>query len=336
MMLKQNKKILLIATGGTIASKTSETGLTPQMTPEEILVLVPEINEICQVEVIQLFSLDSTNISPAHWLAMAGCVKAHYNQYDGFVITHGTDTLSYSAAALSYLIQNNRKPVILTGSQKSIFNKDTDARRNLIQSFQFATSNQACGVHVVFDGKVMIGTRTRKVRTKSYNAFSVIDYPETAVFHDQKLIFYLNEIMRNEPCKIYDTLNAKVFVLKLVPGISADIFTYLEQHYDGVVIESFGVGGLPIYEISEFAQALESFIGKNKTVVITTQVPHEGSDMDVYQVGFQMKQKLGLMEAYSMTIEAVVTKLMWILGLTKDPQEIRRLFYTPIQKDLIE
>lgn len=334
-MINHNKRILLIATGGTIASKTSETGLTPQMTPEEILELVPEIKEFCDVEVIQLFSLDSTNISPSHWLAMAGCVKAHYNRFDGFVITHGTDTLSYTAAALSYLIQNNQKPVVLTGSQKSVFNRDTDARGNLIQSFVFATSNQACGVHVVFDGKVMIGTRTRKVRTKSYNAFSVIDYPETAVFHDQKLIFYIPETMEEESFKIYDSLNPNVFVLKLVPGIRADIFEYLEKDYDGVVIESFGVGGLPIYENSEFANALEHFIKKGKTVVITTQVPHEGSDMDVYQVGYVMKQQLGLMEAYSMTLEAVVTKLMWILGRTKNPQEIRELFYKPIQKDLI-
>ena len=330
------KRILLIATGGTIASKKTERGLSPQMTAEEILTFVPEIKEYCDVDVIQLFNLDSTNIGCSHWLAIAGCVKAHYNRYDGIVITHGTDTMAYTAAALSYLIQNNEKPVVITGSQQSIFNRDTDARSNLMHSFLFAAEKRASGVHLVFDGKVMIGTRTRKTRTKSYNAFSCIDYPETAVFHGRKLIFYLDEPVKGDCFHIYDQLNPRVFVLKLIPGMSPDIFQYLEQHYDAVVIESFGVGGLPVYENSDFAVAMESFLAKKKTIVITTQVPHEGSDMDIYQVGYQVKERFGLLEAFNMTLEAVVTKLMWILAITDKPDEIRALFYQPIQKDLLE
>ena len=330
------KKILLIATGGTIASKNTGIGLSPQMSADEILAMVPEIREHCDVDVIQLFNLDSTNIGHTHWLAIAGCVKAHYNQYDGFVITHGTDTMSYTAAALSYLIQNSQKPVVITGSQQSIFNRDTDARRNLLHGFLFASDDRACNVHVVFDGKVMIGTRTRKTRTKSYNAFSCIDYPETAVFHDNKLIFYLEEKTGLEIFCIYDKLNPRVFVLKLVPGMSSDIFEFLKLHYDAVVIESFGVGGLPVSENSSFQEAMAEWQSAGKTVVITTQVPHEGSDMEVYQVGNVIKQKLDLLEAYNMTLESVVTKLMWILAQTDETGQIRALFYKAVQKDLLD
>ena len=171
------KHILMIATGGTIASKATADGLTPQLTSEELLAEVPELEQLCRIDTVQLMNRDSTNINSRDWLQMAACVRAHYDAYDGFVLTHGTDTMAYTAAALSYLIQNNAKPVVITGSQKSIFNQDTDARENLRDAFLYACDDGACGVHVVFDHKVILGTRARKMRTKSYNAFSSIDYP---------------------------------------------------------------------------------------------------------------------------------------------------------------
>ena len=125
------KHILMIATGGTIASKETADGLTPQLTSEELLAEVPELEQLCRIDTVQLMNRDSTNINSRDWLQMAACVREHYDAYDGFVLTHGTDTMAYTAAALSYLIQNNAKPVVITGSQKSIFNQDTDARENL-------------------------------------------------------------------------------------------------------------------------------------------------------------------------------------------------------------
>ena len=122
------KHILMIATGGTIASKATADGLTPQLTSGELLAEVPELEQLCRIDTVQLMNRDSTNINSRDWLQMAACVRAHYDAYDGFVLTHGTDTMAYTAAALSYLIQNNAKPVVITGSQKSIFNQDTDAR----------------------------------------------------------------------------------------------------------------------------------------------------------------------------------------------------------------
>ena len=132
------KKVLMLATGGTIASKDSGQGLTPAITSEEILDYVPAIGTLCQVETIQLMNLDSTNITPSHWLKMAGAVEENYDRYDGFVITHGTDTMAYTAAALSYLIQYSQKPIVITGSQKSICLENTDARLNLYNSFLYA------------------------------------------------------------------------------------------------------------------------------------------------------------------------------------------------------
>lgn len=328
------KNILMIATGGTIASKETGTGLTPQITSDEILQQVPGLSEICRVDAVQLMNLDSTNINSCHWLAMAECVRQNYDAYDGFVLTHGTDTMAYTAAALSYLIQNNAKPVVITGSQKSIFYLDTDARENLRDAFLYAADDGACGVHVVFDHKVILGTRARKMRTKSYNAFSSIDYPETAIIRNQKLVYYLQERAEGT-VQFYDTLDPGVFILKLIPGMDADIFSYLKAHYKALVIESFGVGGLPCYGDESFFNAVRDWIASGRVIVMTTQVPHEGSDMEVYQVGHRAKRELGVIEAYGMTSEAVVTKLMWILGRTQDGDEIRRLFEAPVQKDQI-
>ncbi len=328
------KNILMIATGGTIASRETGAGLAPQITSDELLQQVPALSELCRVDTVQLMNLDSTNINSRHWLAMAGCVRQNYDAYDGFVLTHGTDTMAYTAAALSYLIQDNAKPVVITGSQKSIFNPDTDARENLRDAFLYASDDGACGVHIVFDHKVILGTRARKTRTKSYNAFSSIDYPETAIIRNRKLVYYLQERAAG-PVRFYDAMDPGVFVLKLIPGTDAGIFSYLKQHYKALAIESFGVGGLPCYGDESFYHAVRDWIGSGRVIVMTTQVPHEGSDMEVYQVGQRAKKELGLIEAYGMTSEAVVTKLIWILSQTQDSAEIRRLFEMPVQKDQI-
>ena len=129
------KSILLIGTGGTISCRPAADGaLAPALSVREILEFVPELDELCHIDTLQLYDLDSTNIGPEHWLGMASAVRKHYDGYDGFVILHGTDTMAYSAAALSYLIQHSRKPIVLTGSQKSIYNRDTDARNNMLQA----------------------------------------------------------------------------------------------------------------------------------------------------------------------------------------------------------
>ena len=148
------KKILFIATGGTIASKKTENGLTPQITPEELLSYIPEVEGLCEITAVHPFNLDSSNVVPENWSTLVKVVKEHYEDYDGFVIAHGTDTMAYTAAALSYMIQNSEKPIVITGAQRPINLDITDAKTNLSDSFYYACDDASQGVQIVFDGKV--------------------------------------------------------------------------------------------------------------------------------------------------------------------------------------
>ena len=327
------KNILLITTGGTIASSDSTDGLYPALASEELLSHVPEVRSICTVSTVQLYNLDSTNMRPEYWLEVARYIRKVYDDFDGFVITHGTDTMAYAAAMLNYLIQNSRKPIVLTGAQIPIEKRDTDARENLTDAFMYAADDYASGVHIVFGDKIIAATRARKTRTKSFNAFSSIDYPEIG-FVRGSVKYYIRDSVEGETV-FYDDIDTRVIVVKLIPGMSAEIFDFIADRYKAVIIESFGVGGLPYYDNDEFAAAIERLIEKGIRIVITTQVPHEGSDMGVYQVGLRIKQKYEIPEAYDMTTEAVVAKVMWALPRSKTATEFSRLFYTPIGRDMI-
>lgn len=328
------KKILLIATGGTIASQHTEEGLAPQMGAEDILRYVPGVQELCQIESIPLLNVDSTDMEPKHWLLIAQCIEENYETYDGFVVLHGTDTMSYTAAALSYLIQNSKKPIVLTGAQRPIEREATDAIANMIDSFVYACDEESWGVTIIFGGQVILGTRAKKIRTKSFNAFSSMNYPEIAFIRDGHIVRYIKETVEGLP-KFYHNLNTKVFLLKLIPGISPEIFQYLKKDYDAIIMESFGVGGVPSYEGTKFEQEIQSWIEEGKLLVITTQVPQEGSDLGVYSVGQRYKNQYNLLEAYDMTLEATIAKLMWILGETKDRKEIEKQFYIPVNHDIL-
>ena len=139
--MNEMKKILLIGTGGTIASDVTDSGLAPELTTEQLLSHIPGISDICGVDCLQLLNLDSTNMTPAHWLEIAACIRERYGRYDGFVITHGTDTMAYTAAALSYLIQASPKPIVLTGAQKPIGFDSTDSKDNLTDAFRCAAED---------------------------------------------------------------------------------------------------------------------------------------------------------------------------------------------------
>lgn len=326
------KKVLMLATGGTIASKDNGQGLTPAITSQEILGYVPAIGELCQVEARQLMNLDSTNITPRHWLEMARAVEEHYDEFDGFVITHGTDTMAYAAATLYYLIQNSPKPVVLTGSQVSIYARDTDARENLRNAITYAADDDACGIHLVFDNKVICANRAQKTRTRSFNAFSSIDYPEVAVIRGGEVRYYIRESFPG-PVRFYDSLDSRVCVIKLIPGMAPGILDYVAEHAHAVVIESFGVGGVPYYDNDEFTEKIGHLLRNHVKVIFTTQVSHEGSDMELYRVGFRIKKKYELLEAYTMTTEAVVAKVEWALANSSDDEEFRKLFLTPVGND---
>lgn len=329
------KKILLIGTGGTIACGHSDDGLKPLLTPKQLLSYVQDSKEFCTTDTIQLMNLDSTNIEPRHWIAMAACIEEHYEEYDGFVICHGTDTMAFTAAALSYLIQHSPKPVVITGAQHPIDMEDTDARVNLMDSLRLASSAKADNVSVVFDGKIIAGTRAKKERSKSYNAFSSVNYPYLGMISDGRVIHYFDEAKESGPVQFYHEMSSSVGLVKLVPSMSADFLDYMAQKCDAVIIEAFGVGGLPVYEQGNFFDVVHKWTHQGKVFVMATQVAREGSNLAVYEVGKKVKEEAGVMEAYDMTLEAVLTKLMWIMPQTNDPKQIKRLLGKCINRDIL-
>src|SRR5699024_7284081 len=259
----------------------------------------------------------------------------HYEEYDGFVVTHGTDTMAYTAAALSYMLPDSRKPIVLTGAQNSIGERETDGRRNLLDAFLYAASGCAWGVTIVFDGQVMLGTRAKKLRTKSYHAFSSIGYPEVARIRDRKVYPVLPRPQGLGRPAVSLELDPAVFVLKLIPGIQPDVLRLLRPAYHALIVEGFGVGGVPYYATADFAREVGAWIEAGKVVIMTTQVIYEGSDMSVYQVGHQIKQAYGVIEAYDMTLEAVVTKTMHLLPQCPDLAAFRARFLMPVASDIL-
>ena len=328
------KKILLIATGGTIASQLGAEGMIPGIQADGLLKYVPEVLEICQPSAVQIYNIDSTNVTPEHWIKLAQTIKDNYDDFDGFVVCHGTDTMSYTAAMISYMVQHSPKPIVFTGSQQPIDREDTDARINLRDSFLYAASSDAADVVIVFQGKVIAGTKAKKIRTKSFNAFTSVDFPNLAVIRDGRIIQYIKTPKQDKP-EFFLKLNEKVGLLTLTPGARKEIIDAYFSIYDAVVLSGYGTGGIPESEYYGFYDTIAGWERKGKTLVVTTQVQHEGSDMDVYRVGRGWKNRFDLLESYSMTYESIITKLMWILAQTKDDAKVRELFYQTVNYDLI-
>ena len=328
------KKILMLGTGGTIASRQTKDGLAPGLTPEDILSYIPAVKNVCEVQTKQVCNLDSTNVTPEHWKMMVKAVEDNYAYYDGFVICHGTDTLAYSAAALSYLIQNADKPIILTGAQQPISNEITDAKKNLRDSVVCAIDPGSRGVMVVFGGHVIAGTRAKKNKTISYDAFASVNFPELALVQGDRLVRYIPSPWPTGPVEFGRALDPKVFLLKLTPGMSPDLIPEIFRLYDCVIVESFGVGGIPQQLMDAFAEGLGDYDKTRKVLILTTQVTYEGSDVGVYEVGKRVKNRFRFLEAHDMTIEAVVTKSMWLLAQNCESfDQLQQRFYRQVNFD---
>ncbi len=330
------KNILILTTGGTIASIETPHGLIPALTSDELLSFLPKIDRKLNLTTRSVFNLDSTDITPKHWLMLADTIRSSYDDYDGFVICHGTDTMAYTSAALSYLIQDSAKPIVLTGAQKPIGMEITDAKANLRDSIIYAADPDSHGVQIVFDGKVIVGTRAKKTKTLSFSAFSSINFPFLAVINEGKIMRYLPAAKPENPVRFYDKLNPKVFLLKLTPGISPVLLKEIFKLYDCIIIESFGVGGIPKSLENELFSQLRSYSPEEKVLVMTTQVTYEGSNIATYEVGRRLKDAFNILESRDMTPEAVLTKMMWIMAdddLTWD--DIQNRFYTCIHSDTL-
>ena len=329
------KRILIIATGGTIASTEDGAGLAPTLTGKELAARVPLIDTLCDLDFVQPMNIDSTNMRPRDWLSIARVIRDGYDRYDGFVILHGTDTMAYTAAALSYLIQDSDRPIVLTGSQQPMANPFTDAKLNLYHSVLYACDPASRDVSVVFGGKVICGTRARKQRTMSFNAFSSMNFPSLAYVRGGSIVrpAGMGPARRDHGGpRFYDALNERVIVLKLTPELKPTIFGLLKPDYDAVILETFGIGGIPAHDGS-YQDAIFDWVDSGRALVVTTQVPEEGLDLGVYEVGHAYAERDGILKGDDMTTEALVAKTMWALGQTREPAELSRLFYQEVNHD---
>ncbi len=320
------KKVLLLTTGGTIAARECGQGLTPEIHCEDILHMLPELEEYFQIDSQDILNLDSSNIQPEEWQYIAQIVVDHLPQYDGIIITHGTDTMAYTASALSYMLQNLNKPVVLTGAQIPIERMFTDARRNLQTAFA-AVDQNIQGVTIAFDDKIINGCRAVKVRTMGFHAFESIGAPYVGEVSAEGLRIAGRRRNSDRPFCLKKDLCTDVFLLKLIPGTNPQIFESLKyMNYRGVVIEAFGAGGTH-FERRNLIPKLQELIQNGISIVACSQCLYEKSDFSLYEVGRKLLE-CGVIPGRDMTTEAIVTKLMWALGQTDDPQKVREIFDT--------
>lgn len=329
------KKILLLTTGGTIASRESANGLQPALSADDVLQAFSYDTARFAITTQGLFDMDSSNIQPEEWQIIAHKIEQEYENYDGFVITHGTDTMAYSASALSYILQNLAKSVVLTGSQIPIGQDISDAQTNLTTAL-WAVEAGVWGVTVAFNRRIIRGTRAVKVSTMSFDAFQSVNAPYLAQINTDGIRVSDDGhqfIREGQPFTVLPSLYNKVFLLKVIPGTQPDLIESLPAlGYKGLVIEAFGAGGIH-YLHRDLLQSLERLIDKGILVVICSQCLYDRSDLTLYEVGRRLMD-IGVVPAFDMTTEAIVTKLMWIWGQTDRYFEAKELFYRNIAGEM--
>ena len=313
------KKLILLATGGTIASVAGENGLTPGISGAKLLEKV----NLSGVEITcrDVFALDSSNVQPEEWRVLAAAAFHAAQEADGVVITHGTDTMAYSAAALSFMLHGLRAPVVFTGSQLPMGHLLSDAPMNLAEAVETARTAPP-GVYITFNHKIIRGCRAVKMRTTSFDAFDSIN-EAPAGYLDSEGAHYRTVPMREprgQP-ELLDQLEPRVFLLKLMPGTTPEVFDWIASSgIRGVVLEAFGLGGLH-YIRRNLVDKLRMLGDKGIITLVTTQCLYEKTNFDLYQVGRNVLSG-NVFSGKDMTGEAAVAKLMWVLG---DPEKRMRL-----------
>lgn len=319
------KKILLLSTGGTIASVASNTGLVPKETGEDLIKLLGKLPY--DVDVKDILQLDSSNIQPEEWEYIAEQIYKYRLDYDGIVVSHGTDTMAYSASMLSFMLQGIDRPVILTGSQVPINVVLSDAPDNLRLAFAAACSCKP-GIYLAFDQKVLLGCRAVKVRTINFNAFESVNLPPVARVTSDGLVFNNDVVIQTkDSCTLNTKIDTHVSIVKLFPGFDPELlFAMVDNGCKGVVIEGYGLGGMNSIRRNIVA-AIGSLIKSGVPVIATSQCLYERSDLTKYEVG-RLALLEGAISARDMTSESAVTKLMWALGQGMNVHQVAKIFDT--------
>lgn len=319
------KRLTLLATGGTIACTQTENGLAPTLTAADLLVPIGG-SLPCEVIPRDVFLMDSSNMQPEEWCTLAKAVDEALADSDGIVITHGTDTMAYTASALSFMLAGVPKPVIITGSQLPLGHPLTDAVGNLRHAI-VAAMQDVGGVYVSFDYKLISGVHCVKTHTTAMDAFSSINAPMAGHFDVEGVHFSHPQPFTPVEglvggYRLRGQLDPRVFLLKLVPGTSPDVFRFVrEAGYRGVVIEAFGLGGLH-YIRRNLVAALQELAESGVYVLVVSQCLHEKADLTVYEVGRGMVRE-HVHSGRDMTTEAAVTKLMWALAQENTTELLR-------------
>ena len=323
--MEQKKHILLLTTGGTIASLPGGEGLEPQHS-EVMERELTMLRTYYQITVKDVLCLDSSNIRPEEWQRIAQHIFELRQGYDGIVVSHGTDTMAYSASAVSFMLPNIDVPVVFTGSQLPLADMLSDGPDNLRTAFAMAASGVP-GVFLAFDRKVMLGCRAVKVRASDFHAFESVNARYAGLVSNRGLVLdsRVLPVAKGSPQLKID-ISCDVFLLKLTPGLSPKIFDALvSMGYKGIVIEAFGLGGMNV--LHRGLQGIQNAVKAGISVVVTTQCLYDSSDLRVYQVGNKLLE-LGVIQGRDMTTEAAMTKLMWGIGQGLGPDEIAKLFST--------
>ncbi|MDD6024649.1 MAG: asparaginase [Oscillospiraceae bacterium] len=319
------KHVLLLSTGGTIASMPGKGGLEPAISGEALLNRLGDLHGRFHVEVKQILNLDSSNIQAEEWKLMARTVYENLEKYDGFIITHGTDTMAYSASMLSFMLPALHKPVVFTGSQIPLDDMLTDARNNLFCALA-AVEAGICGVSVAFNRHIIRGCRAVKVRTMGFDAFESVNARYLGEIFANGLRVYDRQEPREDRLRgLMDSVSTDVFLLKLIPNTNPKFFDHLIQMgYRGIVLEAFGAGGMHFHR-RDLVEKLNMLKDHGIVMVACSQCLYEPSNLTIYEVGRKLLD-CGVIPAGDMTTEAAVTKLMWALGQTDDPEEVRKIF----------
>lgn len=340
-MTKPN--ILLIYTGGTIGMiKDPETGALKSFDFANLLDKIPELKLLdCTIETTSFEKvIDSSNMNPSYWVKIAEIIESFYSKCDGFVVLHGSDTMSYSASALSFMLENLNKPVIFTGSQLPIGDLRTDAKENLITSIQIASlreNNEPLikEVGLYFEYKLYRGNRTTKINAEHFEAFASLNYPDLVEsgVHLKINREYLFQPKSALELKVHNILNTNVAIIKLFPGISEAILRAIlfTPKLEGVILETYGAGNTTTE--SWFINLLREAIEKKISIINVTQCSGGSVIMGQYETSMQLKN-MGVISAGDMTSEAAITKLMYLLTKNLSRNEFKMNFERSLRGEI--